>query len=81
MLPVGLLRQFGSLATSITIATRRRLSRLRRLIDTIDSIPISIYNRLQLGNPKWRIAVNDADFEISPTGIGLRARPLQNTNK
>lgn len=79
MLPVGLLRQFGSLATSITIATRRRLSRLRRLIDTIDSI--SIYNRLQLGNPKWRIAVNDADFEISPTGIGLRARPLQNTNK
>lgn len=35
MLPVGLLRQFGSLATSITIATRRRLSRLRRLIDSI----------------------------------------------
>lgn len=78
MLPVGLLRQFGSLATSITIATRCRLSQLRRLIDTIDSISVSI----SMHDSNWvtqngALLLNDADFEILPT----RERPLQNTNK
>jgi len=56
--------------TSITITTHRVS---HRLIDTIDNL-----HRLHRvgGNPKWRIGVNDADFEILPT------RPLlQNTNK
>lgn len=65
MLPVGLLRQFGSLATSITIATRRHQLRLHRHLHA--------HLWAQLGNPKWRIAVNDADFEILPTRNESRA--------
>lgn len=70
MLPVGLLRQFGSLATSITIATRRRSDS-----STPTSSPSHLHAQLwaQLGNPKWRIAVNDADFEILPTRNESRA--------
>lgn len=72
MLPVGLLRQFGSLATSITIATRRRSDS-----STPTSSPSHLHLHAQLcaqlGNPKWRIAVNDADFEILPTRNESRA--------
>lgn len=73
MLPVGLLRQFGSLATSITIATRRRRSDSSTPTSSPSHLHLHAQLWAQLGNPKWRIAVNDADFEILPTRNESRA--------